>query len=262
MLVWLLNLVVDSVTHWFATTVLGLPRIQSRIQSRICSKDNSRLIQYKVKVIFFSKTGVHAAPFIRQTAKNYWSHASFAFVLWNLYAFQQSMKMIALGSLLFEMAIELWKTNMRHPQASEVVNKDIISHFVLRLSTAILQEATSQLPPETPIENIIVPKDADVQIVTEVLDQKFGRRHGKVVRCTGKAGVRETGASSSRLSTEEVNSLKEKVTTLRGQVAAQGDHIRAQDERMNMIVQALAMSGLQIPTMLAPNNLIIIFIKN
>ncbi|RXH74693.1 hypothetical protein DVH24_029414 [Malus domestica] len=114
MLVWLLNLVV---THWFATTVLGLPRIQSRIQSRICSKDNSRLIQYKVKVIFFSKTGMRAAPFIRQTAKNYWSHDSFAFVLWNLYAFQQ--------------AIELWKTNMRHPQASEVVNKDIISHFFI-----------------------------------------------------------------------------------------------------------------------------------
>ncbi|CAN0907622.1 Probable DNA primase large subunit [Linum grandiflorum] len=28
---------------------------------------------------------------------------------------------------------ELWKSNMRHPQASEVSNKDIISHFVLRL---------------------------------------------------------------------------------------------------------------------------------
>ncbi|CAN6677286.1 unnamed protein product [Malus baccata var. baccata] len=102
-------------------------------------------------------------------------------------------------------------------------------------STAILQEATSQLPPETSIEDVIVPKDADVQIVTEVLDQKFGRRHGK-------AGVRETSASSSRLSTGEVNSLKE-----------EGDHIRAHDERMNMIVQALAMSGLQIPTMPAPN---------
>ncbi|CAN6578137.1 unnamed protein product [Malus baccata var. baccata] len=122
-----------------------------------------------------------------------------------------------------------------------------ISHGdMVEKSTAILQEATSQLPPETPIEDIIVPKDADVQIVTEVLDQKFGRRHGKVVRCTGKAGVRETGASSSKLSTGEVNSLKEEVTTLRGQVAAQG-------ERMNMILQALAMSGLQIPTMPAPN---------
>ncbi|KAL6344272.1 hypothetical protein AAG906_037837 [Vitis piasezkii] len=28
---------------------------------------------------------------------------------------------------------DLWKANMRHPQASEFVNKDIISHFVLRL---------------------------------------------------------------------------------------------------------------------------------
>lgn len=28
---------------------------------------------------------------------------------------------------------ELWKLHMRHPQASEVVNKDVISHFVLRL---------------------------------------------------------------------------------------------------------------------------------
>ena len=27
----------------------------------------------------------------------------------------------------------LWKANMRHPQASEAINKDIISHFVLRL---------------------------------------------------------------------------------------------------------------------------------
>ncbi|GMN49273.1 hypothetical protein TIFTF001_018446 [Ficus carica] len=28
---------------------------------------------------------------------------------------------------------DLWRANMRHPEASEVVNKDIISHFVLRL---------------------------------------------------------------------------------------------------------------------------------
>ncbi|KAF5939953.1 hypothetical protein HYC85_021120 [Camellia sinensis] len=28
---------------------------------------------------------------------------------------------------------DLWKTIMSHPQASEVMNKDIISHFVLRL---------------------------------------------------------------------------------------------------------------------------------
>ncbi|XP_041014299.1 probable DNA primase large subunit [Juglans microcarpa x Juglans regia] len=29
---------------------------------------------------------------------------------------------------------DLWKANMTHPEASEVVNKDIISHFVLRLA--------------------------------------------------------------------------------------------------------------------------------
>ncbi|XP_050104958.1 uncharacterized protein LOC126584673 isoform X2 [Malus sylvestris] len=107
-------------------------------------------------------------------------------------------------------------------------------------STAILEEATSQLSQPTPIEDVIVPEDADLKIVTQVLDQKLGCRHGKVVRCMGKAGVRETGASSSRSSTVEVNSLKEEVTTLRGQLVAQ-------NERMNMIVQALAMSGLQIP---------------
>ncbi|CAN6544346.1 unnamed protein product [Malus baccata var. baccata] len=96
-------------------------------------------------------------------------------------------------------------------------NSDQLYGDMVEKSTAILQEATSQLPPDTPIEDVIVPKDADVQIVTEV------------------------------------NSLKKEVTTLRGQVVAQGDHIRAQDERMNMIVQALAMFGLQIPTIPAPN---------
>ncbi|CAN6686188.1 unnamed protein product [Malus baccata var. baccata] len=118
--------------------------------------------------------------------------------------------------------------------------------------TTVLQEATSQLPTETPIEGVIVPEDARLQIMTKVLDQKLGRRHGKVVRCMGKAGVRETGASSSRSSTGEVNALKEEVTVLKGQLATHGKHIRAHDEWMSMIVQPLAMSGLQIP-MLAPD---------
>ncbi|RXH95480.1 hypothetical protein DVH24_007980 [Malus domestica] len=62
----------------------------------------------------------------------------------------------------------------------------------------------------------VVPEDAGLQIVTEILDQKFSRHHGKVVRCMGKAGVRETSASSSRSSTGKVNALKEEVTTLKG----------------------------------------------
>ena len=124
-------------------------------------------------------------------------------------------------------------------------------------SSTVLQEATSQLPPETPIEDVIVSEDVDVQIVNEVLNQKLGRRHGKAVRCMGKAGVCDTGASSSKSSTAEVNALKEEVTTLRGQLVAQGEHIRAQDEMMSRIVEALMRSDLQIsmpPPNLAPHS--------
>ncbi|XP_070673651.1 uncharacterized protein [Malus domestica] len=42
-----------------------------------------------------------------------------------------------------------------------------------------------------------------------------------------QARVREMGASSSRSTTGEVNALKEEVTTLKGQLAAQGKHMRA-----------------------------------
>ena len=48
-------------------------------------------------------------------------------------------------------------------------------------STAVLQEATSQLPPETPIEDVTVPEDVGFQIMTDVLDQNFDRRHPNVV---------------------------------------------------------------------------------
>ncbi|CAN6579029.1 unnamed protein product [Malus baccata var. baccata] len=133
--------------------------------------------------------------------------------------------------------------------------------------TAVLQEATSQLPPETPIEDVMVPEDAGFQILTNVMDQNFGRRHGKVVRCMGKARVRETGASSSRSNTVEVSALKKEVTILKGQLAVQGEkmkaqdeqmkaqevHIRAHSEKMNAyvghvrdLVRAIQMSGLQI----------------
>ncbi|CAN6692003.1 unnamed protein product [Malus baccata var. baccata] len=67
----------------------------------------------------------------------------------------------------------------------------------------VLQEATSQLPPEIPIEDVIVPEDAD-------------RSHERSIP------------------------LKEEVTTLKGQLAAQG-------EQMSMIVRDLQMSDLQIP---------------
>nr|XP_028945748.1 uncharacterized protein LOC103452701 [Malus domestica] len=81
--------------------------------------------------------------------------------------------------------IDLFKHVYVHPNNE---NSDQLYGDMVEKSTAILQEATSQLPLETPIEDVIVPKDADVQIVTEVLDQKFGRRHGKVVGVRGRRG--------------------------------------------------------------------------
>ncbi|XP_050148183.1 uncharacterized protein LOC126623357 isoform X2 [Malus sylvestris] len=55
-----------------------------------------------------------------------------------------------------------------------------------------------------------------------------------------KARVCETGAFSSRLTTGEVNALKEEVTILKGQLAAEG-------EQMSIIVWASQMFRLQIP---------------
>ncbi|KAK9926039.1 hypothetical protein M0R45_023293 [Rubus argutus] len=73
---------VDSVTDWFATTILGLPRILYYSKESLGEKFLAKVSLHKVKVIFFSKTGERAAPFIREAAKKYWAHASFAFVLW------------------------------------------------------------------------------------------------------------------------------------------------------------------------------------
>nr|XP_028946465.1 uncharacterized protein LOC114820181 [Malus domestica] len=101
-------------------------------------------------------------------------------------------------------------------------------------STAVLQEAASQLPPETSIEDVMVPEDVGFQIMTEVLDENLGRRHGQVVRGMGKSRVRETGASSSRLNT----SLMDEVTTLRGKLAIQEEQMRVQGEQMKEQMRA------------------------
>ncbi|XP_048444699.1 uncharacterized protein LOC108865900 [Pyrus x bretschneideri] len=134
--------------------------------------------------------------------------------------------------------------------------QEIIEQFhatMVEKSTSVLQEATSQLPPETPIEDVTIPEDLGFQIMTDVLDQNLGRRRGKVVRCMGKAHIRETGASSSRSNTTEVDALKEEVTTLKAQGEQMKEQLRAQGEEMRSyagawrdLVQAIQMSGLQI----------------
>ncbi|XP_050111360.1 uncharacterized protein LOC126589948 isoform X1 [Malus sylvestris] len=143
-------------------------------------------------------------------------------------------------------------------------NTEHLHALMVEKCTAVIQEATSQLPPETPIEDVPVPEDAGFQILTDVLDQNLGRRHGKVVRGMGKARVRETGASSSRSNTAKVDSLKEQVTTLQGQLQVQGEQmreqIRAQGEQlqayaghMRDLVRAIEMTGLQISLPVVPD---------
>ncbi|KAM4107005.1 hypothetical protein ACB094_04G109500 [Castanea mollissima] len=76
------ELSVDAVTDWFSTTILGLPRILYYSRDTLVPKFLSKSSPHKVRVIFFSKTGERAAPFVRQAAQSYWAYASFAFVLW------------------------------------------------------------------------------------------------------------------------------------------------------------------------------------
>ena len=124
-------------------------------------------------------------------------------------------------------------------------------------SSVVLQKATSQLPLETPIEDVTVPEDVDFQIMTDVLDQNLGRRHGKVVRFMGKAWIHEMGASSSRSNITEVDALKDEVTTLkaqgeqmqaqlRAQLRAHGEEMKTYAGTMRDLMQAIQTSGLQI----------------
>ncbi|KAK9116667.1 hypothetical protein Sjap_015614 [Stephania japonica] len=73
---------VDAVTDWFATYILGLPRILYYSKETLGQNFIAKSGHHKVKVIFFSRSGERAAPFLRQAAKDYWAYASFALVLW------------------------------------------------------------------------------------------------------------------------------------------------------------------------------------
>ncbi|CAN6557260.1 unnamed protein product [Malus baccata var. baccata] len=87
----------------------------------------------------------------------------------------------------------------------------------------VLQEATSQLPPDTPIEDVTVPEDAGFEIMTKVLNQKFGRCHGKVVRGIGKARVRETAHD------EQIKAQNEQMRVQNEQLRAENEQMKAQN---------------------------------
>ncbi|RZC80944.1 hypothetical protein C5167_043526 [Papaver somniferum] len=76
------DLSVDAVTDWFATRILGLPRINYYSKETLGKNFIAKSGHHKVKVLYFSKTGERAAPFLRQAARDYWAYASFASILW------------------------------------------------------------------------------------------------------------------------------------------------------------------------------------
>ncbi|XP_050136157.1 uncharacterized protein LOC126611876 [Malus sylvestris] len=79
---------------------------------------------------------------------------------------------------------------------------------------SVLQESTSQLPSDTPIEFVDPPEDAGFHILTKTLDQTFGRRPGTYCWGMGNAKRWESGASSSWQSKDQVTSLTQEVTGL------------------------------------------------
>ncbi|KAJ0790009.1 putative protein-disulfide reductase [Helianthus annuus] len=76
------QLSVDAVTDWFATNILSLPRISYYSMESLAQTFLGKGSRHKVKVIFVSKTGQRATPYVRHVAKSYWSYASFAFTVW------------------------------------------------------------------------------------------------------------------------------------------------------------------------------------
>ncbi|KAG8379208.1 hypothetical protein BUALT_Bualt07G0064700 [Buddleja alternifolia] len=76
------ELSVDAVTDWLTTSILNLPRIPYYSKESMVQNFLVKSKPHQVKVIFISKTGERATPFIRQAAKNYSSYTTFAFAQW------------------------------------------------------------------------------------------------------------------------------------------------------------------------------------
>ncbi|KAL3528409.1 hypothetical protein ACH5RR_007731 [Cinchona calisaya] len=77
------QLSVDAITDWLATTILRSPRILYYSKESMVQNFLAKVKPHKVRVIFFSRSGERATPFIRQAAINYWSYAAFAFTRWD-----------------------------------------------------------------------------------------------------------------------------------------------------------------------------------
>ncbi|KAB2632520.1 hypothetical protein D8674_028767 [Pyrus ussuriensis x Pyrus communis] len=67
-------------------------------------------------------------------------------------------------------------------------------------SHAVLQEAASQLPLDTSMEDVVLAQDAGFHIMTDTFDQSLSRRSGKIYRGMGNACHHDTTISSSNTS--------------------------------------------------------------
>ncbi|CAN6718683.1 unnamed protein product [Malus baccata var. baccata] len=81
-------------------------------------------------------------------------------------------------------------------------------------SQSVLQVSASQLPSNMSIEPVDPLEDAGFHIITETLDQTFGRRPKTYCRGMGNARRRESRASSSLQSKGQVTALAQEVTGL------------------------------------------------
>ncbi|KAB2608339.1 hypothetical protein D8674_011507 [Pyrus ussuriensis x Pyrus communis] len=90
------------------------------------------------------------------------------------------------------------------------------------------------------------PEDAGFHIVTETLEQTFGRKPRTYCRGIGNARRRESRASSSSQSKSQVTALTQEVTGLRSELASY-------KSQMSMLVEALSSSRICLPCFVAPS---------
>lgn len=141
------QLSVDAITDWLATSVLGLPRILYYSKESMVQNFLAKAKPHKVRIIFFSRSGERATPFIRQAARNYWTYATFAFVRWdeddssfwwNMFGVESAPAIVILkdpgvkptiyyGSINNSMFIDIMENNKYHvlPQLRSVTSKEL-----------------------------------------------------------------------------------------------------------------------------------------
>ncbi|CAL8137076.1 unnamed protein product [Prunus armeniaca] len=106
----------------------------------------------------------------------------------------------------------LYRMDARRRGGSKFPEIDIFGDVYVRLgnelaesihrSQLVLQESTSQHPPNTPLESVDPSQDTGFQILTETLNQTFGRRPGTYYRGMGNAQRWEPRPRSSSQSNE------------------------------------------------------------